>query len=139
MVAIDAVPAPVQFGADARSTHCPRWLQGIATINRLRSSSTNPLQPDASLPAALDRLCAHGQGKVAERIAAARLLPSICRHGDPEVLGFLLGDSISSSGCGKGTRLCIRKSVLHDPHAIIFTCRVGDPQWHVLVAGVSYV
>lgn len=119
MVAIDAQPLAVQIvAANVRSTHCPRWLQGIATINRLRSSGTTPLQPDqAAVPAALDRLCVHGQGKVAERIAAARLLPSICRQGDPEVLAVLLGDSISSSGCGTCPKLLNAISLLPAPQA----------------------
>ena len=109
MVAIDAEPLPIVAASSSRgSTLCPRWLQGIATINRMRrhdsaASGTTTMQPDqAAVSAALDRLCAHGQGKVAERIAAARLLPSICRPGDPEALAVLLQecDSISSSCFG---------------------------------------
>jgi hypothetical protein len=102
MVAIDAEridESGVRIQSAPTAPQVPRWLQGIATINRLRSVDTpESINPEA-VSAALQQLCSHG--KIAERVSAARVLPKISRQCDPEVIDFLLGDTISSASCGE--------------------------------------
>lgn len=94
MVGIESprVPGVLSAGVDRP---CPRWLLGIAQVNRL-SSSGAPVEP-AAVSEALAQL---RSPNVAERLAAARLLSRISRHGDPEVIDALLGNTISSASFG---------------------------------------
>jgi hypothetical protein len=102
MVAIEWEPSISVRAHDNHSTvadpPCPRWLQGIATINRMRSGGAEPIDPDA-VPAALVLMCTHGS--VAGRLSGAKMLGKIARHGDPEVIDALLGTTISSAGFGE--------------------------------------
>ena len=77
------------------SPPCPGWLQGIANVNRLRSGG----QDSSGGERALSMLCTHGVPW--QRLAGARMLASVARHDDGEVIDALLGNTISSADFGE--------------------------------------
>ena len=84
------------------SPPCPRWLQGIATVNRLRSGGQDSSDVQ-SASQALSMLCTYGVPW--QRLAGARLLASVARHDDGEVIDALLGNTISSADFGERGRM----------------------------------
>jgi len=98
MVAIEDARSSVR--AVVAEHPCPSWLQGIATANRLRNTSSGHEESDPQVVfATMQQLCMHG--KVAQRLAAARMLSRVSRYADVSVLDFLRGNNISSEGFGE--------------------------------------
>ena len=99
-VALDGVARSLSDPAPA-CPPCPRWLQGIAHINRLRSGGQDS-SGEQNVSHALSLLCMHGMAW--RRLEGARMLASVASHDDRQVIDALLGNSISSAGfgeCGK--------------------------------------